>query len=159
MKTKMKTKAPKKAVKSVKNIATKKAVKKTIMKTATISLRVPIDFKANLQEICNTQNVSMTELCLSRLTPVSQIAPIDAVKAIEKKVNSKKQTGFLKITVNHSKFKIQDIKFSVNKLSLEMIIEIWEQLGGFLERQIEEIAEEEGLKKKTTKKKTNTKKK
>ena len=81
------------------------------------------------------------------------------IKAIEKKVNSKKQTGFLKITVNHSKFKIQDIKFSVNKLSLEMIIEIWEQLGGFLERQIEEIAEEEGLKKKTIKNKPNTKKK
>jgi hypothetical protein len=40
-----------------------------------------------------------------------------------------------------------------------MIIEIWEQLGDFLERQIEEILEEEGLKKKTTKKKTNTKKK
>ena len=40
-----------------------------------------------------------------------------------------------------------------------MIIEIWEQLGGFLERQIEEIAEEEGLKKKTIKNKPNTKKK
>jgi len=49
------------------------------MKTATISLRVPVDFKANLQSICDTQKVSMTELCLSRLTPVSQIAPIDAV--------------------------------------------------------------------------------
>jgi len=99
-------------------------------------------------------------------TKMKTKAPKKAVKSVKKIQSvvipfhsSKKQTGFLKITVNHSKFKIQDIKFSVNKLSLEMIIEIWEQLGGFLERQIEEIAEEEGLKKKTTKKKTNTKNK
>ena len=49
------------------------------MKTATISLRVPVDFKANLEAICKTKNVSMTDLCLSRLTPVSQIAPVNAV--------------------------------------------------------------------------------
>ena len=49
------------------------------MKTATISLRVPFDFKQELQSICDTSKVSMTDLCLSRLTPVSQIAPVNAV--------------------------------------------------------------------------------
>lgn len=49
------------------------------MKTATISLRVPFDFKQQLQSICDTENVTMTDLCLSRLTPVSQIAPVNAV--------------------------------------------------------------------------------
>lgn len=82
------------------------------------------------------------------------------IKAIEKKVNSKRQTGFFNSTVTHSNFKVQDIKFSVNNLSLGMIIEIWEELGGFIERQIEiEIKIEEGLKKKATKNKPNTKKK
>jgi hypothetical protein len=49
------------------------------MKTATISLRVPIDFKANLDAICKTKNITMTDLCLSRLTPVNEIAPVNAV--------------------------------------------------------------------------------
>ena len=49
------------------------------MKTATISLRVPFDFKQELESICKTQDVSMTDLCLSRLTPASQIAPVNAV--------------------------------------------------------------------------------
>lgn len=49
------------------------------MKTATISLRVPVDFKANLDAICKTKNITMTDLCLSRLTPVNEIAPVNAV--------------------------------------------------------------------------------
>jgi hypothetical protein len=49
------------------------------MKTATISLRVPIDFKANLESICKTEGITMTDLCLSRLTPVNDIAPVNAV--------------------------------------------------------------------------------
>lgn len=48
------------------------------MKTATISLRVPVDFKAELLATCNAKNVSMTDLCLSRLTPNPNIAPINA---------------------------------------------------------------------------------
>ena len=49
------------------------------MKTATISLRVPLDFKANLDAICKSKNITMTDLCLSRLTPVNEIAPVNAV--------------------------------------------------------------------------------
>lgn len=103
-------------------------------------------------------------------TKMKTKAPKKAVKSVKKratkkvvektkKVNSKKETGFFNSTVTHSNFKVQDIKFSVNNLSLGMIIEIWEELGGFIERQIEiEIKIEEGLKK-ATKKKPNTKKK
>lgn len=49
------------------------------MKTATISLRVPTDFKLNLESICKSEGITMTDLCLSRLTPVNEIAPVNAV--------------------------------------------------------------------------------
>ena len=86
------------------------------------------------------------------------------IKAIEQKVNSKKQTGFLNITVTHSKLKLQDIKFSVNNLTLGIIVEIWDELGYFIEKELlhylqqhNELDKKEA--KKTTKKKPNTKKK
>lgn len=48
------------------------------MKTATISLRVPIDFKAELQSICSDKGITMSDYCLAKLTPNNQIAPINA---------------------------------------------------------------------------------
>ena len=48
------------------------------MKTTTISLRVPLDYKAELLSICNTKGVTMSDYCLARLTPNNQIAPINA---------------------------------------------------------------------------------
>ena len=47
-------------------------------KTSTISLRVPNDFKAELQNICNAKNITMSDYCLAKLTPNNQIAPINA---------------------------------------------------------------------------------
>ena len=48
------------------------------MKTTSISFRVPEDFKLQLQEICNTKGISMTDYCLSRITPSTAIAPVNA---------------------------------------------------------------------------------
>lgn len=48
------------------------------MKTTSISFRVPEDFKAQLLEICNSQGISMTDYCLSRITPSTAIAPVNA---------------------------------------------------------------------------------
>ena len=48
------------------------------MKTATISLRVPIDFKTELQSICTDKGITMSDYCLAKLTPNNQIAPINA---------------------------------------------------------------------------------
>jgi antitoxin component of RelBE/YafQ-DinJ toxin-antitoxin module len=48
------------------------------MKTTTISLRVPVDFKSELQSICNNKGITMSEYCLAKLTPNSQIPPIKA---------------------------------------------------------------------------------
>ena len=48
------------------------------MKTTTISLRVPLDFKSELLSICNTKGVTMSDYCLTKLTPNNQIAPINA---------------------------------------------------------------------------------
>jgi hypothetical protein len=48
------------------------------MKTATISLRVPIDFKETLQTICADKGITMSDYCLAKLTPNNQIAPINA---------------------------------------------------------------------------------
>ena len=47
-------------------------------KTSTISLRVPNDFKAELQNICNAKNITMSDYCLAKLTPNNQVAPINA---------------------------------------------------------------------------------
>ena len=48
------------------------------MKTTTISLRVPLDFKAEIQSICKTKGVTLSDFCLAKLTPNNQIAPINA---------------------------------------------------------------------------------
>lgn len=48
------------------------------MKTETISLRVPTDFKLELQSICKTKGITMSDYCLAKLTPNNQIAPINA---------------------------------------------------------------------------------
>lgn len=48
------------------------------MKTTTISLRVPLDFKAEILSICNTKSVTISDYCLAKLTPNNQIAPINA---------------------------------------------------------------------------------
>jgi hypothetical protein len=48
------------------------------MKTATISVRVPIDFKTEIQSMCNTKGVTMSDFVIAKLTPNNQIAPINA---------------------------------------------------------------------------------
>lgn len=53
------------------------------MKTQTISLRVPADFKTELQGLCNAKGITMSDYCLAKLTPNNQIAPINA-KVLQK---------------------------------------------------------------------------
>ncbi len=48
------------------------------MKTQTISLRVPIDFKTELIGICKTKGITMSDYCLTKLTPNGEIAPVNA---------------------------------------------------------------------------------
>jgi hypothetical protein len=48
------------------------------MKTTTISIRVPLDFKSEIQKICKTKGVTLSDFCLAKLTPNNQIAPINA---------------------------------------------------------------------------------
>jgi hypothetical protein len=48
------------------------------MKTSVISLRVPVEFKTELSQICNAKNITMSEYCLAKLTPNGQIPPINA---------------------------------------------------------------------------------
>jgi hypothetical protein len=56
------------------------------MKTQTISLRVPADFKMELQGLCNAKGITMSDYCLAKLTPNNQIAPINA-KVLQKLSN------------------------------------------------------------------------
>lgn len=48
------------------------------MKTATISVRVPRDFKLELQSICSAKGITISDFCIAKLTPNNQIAPINA---------------------------------------------------------------------------------
>lgn len=49
------------------------------MKTATISIRVPEDLKKMIQEICDTKGVTITDYCVTSLTPIKQVPPVSAV--------------------------------------------------------------------------------
>jgi hypothetical protein len=49
------------------------------MKTATISIRVPEDLKAMIQGICENKGITMTDYCVTSLTPLSQTPPVSAV--------------------------------------------------------------------------------
>ena len=53
------------------------------MKTSTISLRVPLDFKNELQSICKTKGVTLSDYCLTHLTPSGEIPSVNA-KVIQK---------------------------------------------------------------------------
>jgi antitoxin component of RelBE/YafQ-DinJ toxin-antitoxin module len=48
------------------------------MKTTTISLRVPVDFKSELQSICKNKGITISEYCLAKITPNSKTPPIKA---------------------------------------------------------------------------------
>jgi hypothetical protein len=48
------------------------------MKTTTISLRVPLDFKNELQSICKTKGVTLSDYCLTHLTPSGEIPSVNA---------------------------------------------------------------------------------
>lgn len=49
------------------------------MKTATISIRVPEDLKKMIQDICDTKGVTITDYCVTSLTPIKQVPPVSAV--------------------------------------------------------------------------------
>ena len=49
------------------------------MKTATISIRVPEDLKKMIQEICDTKQITMTDYCVTSLTPLKQTPQVSAV--------------------------------------------------------------------------------
>lgn len=49
------------------------------MKTATISLRVPINFKNELTAICKSKDITMSDYCLTKLTPNTSVAPVNAL--------------------------------------------------------------------------------
>lgn len=57
-----------------------------MVKKATISLRVPLDFKDNIMSLCKERNVSITDYVLTRLTPSTDVAPINA-QVLEKLKN------------------------------------------------------------------------
>lgn len=48
------------------------------MKTQTISLRVPVDFKTEILGICKTKGITISDYCLTKLTPNGDIAPVNA---------------------------------------------------------------------------------
>lgn len=48
------------------------------MKTQTISLRVPSDFKTEILGICKTKGITISDYCLTKLTPNGEIAPVNA---------------------------------------------------------------------------------
>lgn len=49
------------------------------MKTATISIRVPEDLKKMIQDICDTKQITMTDYCVTSLTPLKQTPQVSAV--------------------------------------------------------------------------------
>ena len=48
------------------------------MKTQTISLRVQVDFKTEILGICKTKGITISDYCLTKLTPNGDIAPVNA---------------------------------------------------------------------------------
>ena len=48
------------------------------MKTSTISLRVPLDFKAQILKICENYDITISDYAISRLVPNGQTPPVNA---------------------------------------------------------------------------------
>jgi hypothetical protein len=48
------------------------------MKTSTISLRVPLDFKAQIIKICENYDITISDYAISRLVPNGQTPPVNA---------------------------------------------------------------------------------
>ena len=48
------------------------------MKTSTISLRVPLDFKAQILKICEKHDITISDYAISRLVPNGQTPPVNA---------------------------------------------------------------------------------
>ena len=49
------------------------------MKTSTISVRVPVDFKQIIQEICDNKGITISDYVVTKINPSTTVPPINAV--------------------------------------------------------------------------------
>lgn len=49
------------------------------MKTTTISVRVPMDFKQSIQAICDNKGITLSDYCITKINPTTNVPPINAV--------------------------------------------------------------------------------
>lgn len=48
------------------------------MKKSTISIRVPSEYKKVLQDICRSKNITLSDYCVTKLNPTTNVAPVNA---------------------------------------------------------------------------------